>query len=414
MDRDLAPEIRRKRLARRALTIAVAAAAILFSFAATVQWLRPSIRRRDIVTARVERGNVDATLQASGTIVPAVEQAVSSPVEARVLRILRRPGDRVRPGDELLTLDTSQSRLDFERLNGQLAQKESEKSQLQLKLEDTIAALQAQIEQKKLDREIFRYKAEQSARLLKAGLVAEQDNLAAATSSKKADIEQTQLEEALVRAKRTGDAQLAAASAELSTLRKERDEAQRQLQLAMMRADRDGIITWLISDAGATIRKGDVVARIADLSSFRVDASISDLHAAQLAAGMPVRVRVDETSSVEGTISSIDPRIENGVMMFHIALDPAAAPRLRTNARVDVDVVTGRRPNVLRVQRGALGQGEMEQVFVIRKNAVVPVTVRWGLAGRDYIQPIDGLLDGDEVVISNMSDYAGVKSLRLK
>ena len=129
---------------------------------------------------------------------------------------------------------------------------------------------------------------------------------------------------------------------------------------------------------------------------------------------MPVRVRVDDASSVEGTISSIDPRIENGVMTFHVALDPAAAPRLRTNSRVDVDVVTARRPNVLRVQRGAFGQGETEQVFVVRRNLVVPVTVRWGLAGRDYIQPIDGLREGDEVVISNMNDYAGVKSLRLR
>jgi HlyD family secretion protein len=414
MDRELAPEIRRNRITRRVLTIAVAAAAIIFSFAATVSWLRPSIRRADIETARVERGNVDAALQASGTIVPAIEQAISSPVEARVLRIVRRPGDRVRAGDELMALDTSGAQLDFDRLSGQVSQKESEQAQMRLKLEDSIAALEAQIEQKKLDRQILGYKAEQSAKLLKAGLVSEQDDLAAATASKKADIEQTQLADALGRAKRTGEAQIAAASAELTTLRKERDESQRQLQLAMMRADRDGIITWLISDSGATIRKGDVVARIADLSSFRVDATISDLHTSELSAGMPVKVRVDQNSIVEGRISSIDPRIENGVMTFHVALDPSAAPRLRSNARVDVDVVTERRRNILRVKRGSLGAGETELVFVVRKGLLVPITVRWGLAGRDYIQPIDGLREGDEVVTSNMSDYAGVKSLRLK
>ena len=414
MDRELAPEIRRNRITRRALTIAVATAAILFSFAATVSWLRPSVRRADIETARVEHGNVDAALQASGTIVPAIEQAISSPVEARVLRIARRPGDRVRAGDELMTLDTSGAQLDFDRLSGQVSQKESEQAQMRLKLEDSIASLEAQIEQKKLDRQILRYKAEQSAKLLRAGLVSDQDNLAAATAAKKADIEQTQLEEALVRAKRTGEAQIAAASAELSTLHKERNESQRQLQLAMMRADRDGIITWLVSDSGATIRKGDVVARIADLSSFRVDATISDLHSSELNPGMPVKVRVDSTAIVEGRISAIDPRIDNGVMTFHVALDPSAAPRLRSNARVDVDVVTERRRNILRVKRGALGAGEIEPVFVVRKDLLVPVNVRWGLAGRDYIQPIDGLREGDEVVTSNMSDYAGVKSLRLK
>ena len=58
-------------------------------------------------------------------------------------------------------------------------------------------------------------------------------------------------------------------------VRNDRQEAERQLDLSMMRSDRDGAITWVIDSPGATIRKGDVVARIADLSSFRVDASIS-------------------------------------------------------------------------------------------------------------------------------------------
>jgi hypothetical protein len=40
--------------------------------------------------------------------------------------------------------------------------------------------------------------------------------------------------------------------------------------------------------------------------------------------------------------------------------------------------------------------------------------VRWGLAGDELIQPIDGLREGDEVVISNMNDYQGIKELRLK
>lgn len=414
MDRAIAPEIRRRRFARIVITTVVAVAAIVFSFAATVQWLRPSIRRADIQLARVERGNVDATLQASGTIVPAVEQVVSSPIEARVLRILRRPGDRVRAGDELLALDTSQAQLDFDRLSGTVSQKESELAQLKLKLEDTLATLKASIEQKQLDREILRYKAEQNAKLLKAGLVSEQDNMAAATAAKKADIEQTQLAEALGRAKSTGEAQLSAASAELTTIRKEREESRRQLELAMMHADRDGIITSIVSDIGVTVRRGDIVARIADLSSFRVDATISDVHASQLAPGMPVRVRIDDATDLDGRISSVEPRIDSGVVKFHADLDGQGIEKLRNNLRADVFVITGRRSNVLRLKRGSLGQSELEDVYLVRGNRIVRTEVRWGLAGADSIEPVSGVREGDVVVISDMKDFAGVNELRLK
>ena len=414
MDREIAPEVRRRRLVKRIVPVLIAAAAITFSLAATVQWLRPSVRRADLQFARVERGSVDATLQGSGTVVPAVEQIVSSPVEARVLRIVRRAGDRVKAGDELIALDTSATRLDVDRLAGSLSSKESELAQLRLIVEENVANLKAQIEQKKLDAQIFKLKAEQNARLHAEGLVSQQDDLAAATAAKKSDIEIAQLNEALARARRSGTAQLAAAAASLGTLRKESEQSQRQLDLAMMKADRDGVITSIVSDEGATIHRGDIVARIADLTSYRVDATISDLHASELVAGMPVRLRVDDATTIDGAISSIEPRVENGTVKFHVTLADASNAKLRNNVRVDVYPVTGRRTGVLRLRRGALGQGQREDVYVVRGEELMRVSATWGLAGQEYIEPLSGLRAGDEVVISNMNEYAGVNALRLK
>ena len=414
MDREISPEVRKSRTTRRVLTIGIAAAALLFFFAATIQLLRPSVKRNDVQIARVERGSIDATLQASGTVVPAAEQLISSPVEARVLRIVRRPGDRVRAGDELMELDTTGSRLDVDRVAGSIVSKESEVAQQRLRVEETLATLRAQIEQKQLDVEIYRYKAEQNARLHKEGLVSAQENLAAATAAKKSQIELKQLQEALIRAQRSGAAEVGAIHAQLDTLRKERDQSQRQLTLALMRAERDGVVTSMIEDAGATVRRGDVVARIADLSAYRVDATISDLHAARVTAGMPVIVRLDDVATTTGTISSIDPRIENGIVKFHVALDDRGNAKLRNNLRVDVFVVTERRASVLRVRRGALGQGDREEIYVVRNNTAVRTPVQWGLVGAQYIEPRAGLREGDQVLISNMTDYAGVKELRIK
>lgn len=414
MDREIDPGLIQNRKRRRVATVAIAIAAVAFFFAATVQWLRPSIRRNAIQTARVERGSIDATLQASGVIAPAAEEVISSPVEARVLRLVRRPGDRVKAGDELIELDTAASKLDVERVNGQIAAKESEAAQLRLTLEDRLATLRADAEQKKLDADIFHYKAEQNARMHKEGLVSAQDDLAAATAAKKADIELAQLHDALGRAQRSGQAQIASLASQLDTLRKERDESERQLTLAMMRADRDGVVTSMIDSAGTAVHRGDAVARIADLSSYRVDASISDLHASELAAGLPVHVRIDQNTTLEGTISSIEPRIENGIVKFHATLDQAGNAKLRNNLRVDVFVITGHRNNVLRVQRGSLGNGSSEDVYVVRGNELVRRQVRWGLAGDPYIEPLEGLHEGDVIVNSNMTDYEGVKELRLK
>ena len=133
----------------------------------------------------------------------------------------------------------------------------------------------------------------------------------------------------------------------------------------MARSDRDGVLTWVVPEIGATLRRGDVLARVADLSSFRVVATISDVHASRLSAGMPARVKVDDATTITGTVSSVDPRIENGVVRFWVELDAAGHPKLRNNLRVDVYAVTGGKTNVLQVRRGSLGDADRDGVFAM-------------------------------------------------
>jgi HlyD family secretion protein len=414
MDREIAQTVRTKRVARRVIVALLGAAALIFCVAATVSWLRPSVRRSDLQIARVERGAVDATIQAGGTVVPEIETVISSPVEARALRIQHRAGDRLHAGDPILTLDTSATRLDLDKLNDAVAQKESSLAQAKLKAEQDIAGAGAALGQKQLDSEILKLKADENTRMHAAGLVSAQDELVAVTEKKKSDIEIAQLRDALARVHRTTQAQMGAAQLELRTAQKERDQSERQLNLAMARSDQEGVLTWVLPEVGATVRKGDIIARVADLSAYRVVATLPDVHASKLAAGMRAHVKLDDATVIDGTISNIDPRIDNGVARFYVELDQRAHPMLRNNLRVDVFPITGNRTNVLRVHRGALGQSEREDVYVVHDGMLLRTPVRWGLAGDEWIQPIDGLREGDTVVISNMNDYQGIKELRIK
>src|SRR5438445_2645174 len=165
MDRPIEPEVRRNKNLRRGAIAVLSIAAVIFLVHATVKWLRPSVSRHEVELARVELGSVDASMPASGTLVPAFEQVVSSPVDARVLRILHRAGDHVHAGDALVALDTSGAKLDADRLADSVAAKKSEEAELKLKIEDTVASVRSQIETKKLDRDIFQFKAQENATL---------------------------------------------------------------------------------------------------------------------------------------------------------------------------------------------------------------------------------------------------------
>ena len=127
MDRELDISFRRRRTTRRVLAVAATLIAAGGLYALGSHWLRPSVHRSRVRSGTVERGDLEATLTASGTVMPAAERVLASPLETRIERVLRRPGQVLEEGDAILELDTSATRLQLERLGEKLAQNENDR-----------------------------------------------------------------------------------------------------------------------------------------------------------------------------------------------------------------------------------------------------------------------------------------------
>ncbi len=414
MDRELDQSFQRRRIGRRLAWGAASLGLFVAVLVLLPGWLRPSLERDRIRTGRVDRGPIEGIVEASGTVIPAFEGVLSSPVDARVEKILKRPGETVRAGDEILRLDTSQYRLALETIEDNLAKKVNEQEQIRLALDKSLRDLRGRIESSRLDAEAAEYRAEQNRKLRKDGLVSEQNLKASEIEAKKARIELSQLEESVEDERRSAQARVQGLALDLQTLQKERAEALRRLELATTRSDRAGVLTWVIPQEGATIRTGEVIARIADLDSFRVEAMVSDVHSSRLAPGLPVRVMIDG-QPLTGRLATVYPTIENGAIKFAVDLDDARHPKLRNNLRADVLVVTASRAGALRVPKGPFSQGGgAEPVFVMDGNRSVRRTVRFGVTGYDHYEVLEGLSEGEEVILSDMSDYAHLEQVSLK
>lgn len=415
MDRELGREVRRRRLAGRLAVAAGLGALGIALFVLLPGWLQPSVERSGIRTAAVDRGPVEGTIEASGTMVPAFEKALSSPVEARVERILVRPGTEVDPGEAIVELDTAASRTELERLEDLLSQKHAEREEKRLEMETELAEIRSKIESARLDTEILGHRLEQVRRLHAEGLLSEERLRETVVAARKAEIELRNLEESLGRCRKTHEARLRRVELDEEIFRGQRDATRRELELATARADRRGVLTWVVAQEGVTVGRGEVLARIADLDSYRVEATVSDVHAGRLAEGLPVRVLLGGERLV-GLLTGIRPRIEDGVVRFDVELDRPSHPKLRHNLRVDVLVVTGARGDALRLPRAAAtgsGGGALARVFVVQGERAVQRRVRLGLVGHEHVEVIDGLAEGEEVILSDMSDFLHLEEVSI-
>jgi HlyD family secretion protein len=415
MDRALPAAFVQQRRRRRTLGAAagVSLAGVVLVWAPGL--IRPTLDRERIRTAVVDRGAIEAVITATGTVVPEVEQVVSSPVDARVLRILKRAGDAVAPGEPIVELDLTGSQVALAKLEQDLALKRNLQERTRLDLQAKLADTQARWDVKKLQLESYRAQLRRHRDLHAQGLLSQETLQQSELAEAQATVELKQLEADRAAAQESTRAQLSGVALEAAQLTRERDEARRQLLLATTRADRHGVVTWTVTEEGAAVRRGDVLARLADLGSFRVEASVSDVHAQRLAAGLPVAVRVAEGQQVAGTVATVRPAIQGGSISFAVALREKSSPLLRSNLRVDVLVVVDRKDHTLRLKRGPFANGEGRQdVFVVRGDRAVRTPVRIGLGDFDRFEVVEGLREGDEAVISDMSAYLHVKEVSLR
>lgn len=414
MDRDIDPAFRRRQIIKRIAVSAIIVSAVFSLLVWGPGWISPSISRARIRTARVETGSIESVITASGTVVPEFEQVLSSPIDARVVKILKRPGEIIAGGEPIVELDISQSRLALEKLDQQIQLKQNQQAKIKLDLESTLTSLQSQWEIKNLEYKSHKATSARTRGLYKQGLLSEERLREVELLEEKAGFELKQLEESKRNAQQATKTQIEGLNLEMKTLEQERAEAKRQLDLATATSDREGVLTWVVPEEGATVQKGGVLARIADLSSFRVQATVSDVYANRLSAGLPVSVKINE-DYLKGSLTGIDPTIQNGVITFFIGLEDKSNSLLRSNLRVDVLVATDHKERALRIKKGPFaGADAARDVFVIRDDAAVRTPAKFGIASFDHYEVIEGLIEGDEVIISDMSDYIHMKEVRLK
>jgi HlyD family secretion protein len=370
MDRPLDAGFVRRQNTKRLAGGAAAALGLVVVVGAVPRFVRPSLDRSEIRTAKVEAGPVEATLSATGIVVPEFEHVLSSPIDARVLRVLRKPGAVLKPGEAILDLDVSESRLAYEKLVERVALKRNEETQKRLGLARTLADLKGQAAVAAID---VQASASSSPRCSSSTTRASPRRTSSARprwTSRRPRSRLAKVQESIANAESANRAELEGLALEVQMLAKEQALSARQLDLATTKADRGGVLTWVVDEEGSSVRKGDVLARVADLTTFRVQATLSDVHAQRVALGMPARVKLSETATLDGTVASILPTIKDGVMTLYVALDEKSSPLLRANLRADVFVVTDRRASALRVRRGPFATAAGRQdVFVVRDGA---------------------------------------------
>jgi HlyD family secretion protein len=414
MDKEITLEVTASKRKKGAVVIIISIAVLVLAVMLLRGYIKSTITRSEITTAKVEIANIENTINATGEVLPEFEEIITSPINASIKSALMDAGNKIKAGQSILTLDKSATQTDFEKQKFQLETKRAEISKLKLDLNKSFYDIQSNNDIKQLHISNLADAVENAKRLYKAGGGTRENIEQAELNLKVAQLEKKQLENEIKSKQQTMQLEIREAEIAADIQQNDLKELQRKLDLANVVATRVGVITYVNKNIGANIHEGETLARIADLGSFRIQGSVSDNVADQVHSGLPVIVRIND-DQLRGHVSNVSPSVQNSIVSFDVQLDDRASKLLRPNMKVDVFLVTATHSKIMRVANGPAFKGPtVQDIFVLNNGKAERRTVHIGLTNFDYVEIQNGVKSGEEVITSDMSEYKNSKEVTVK
>ncbi|HWW77274.1 MAG TPA: HlyD family efflux transporter periplasmic adaptor subunit, partial [Pyrinomonadaceae bacterium] len=408
---------RRVKLAVYAVLGVAAIAAITYGLS-RLEKASPSVSRSTVLTDTVKRGQMLRNVRGLGTLIPEEIRQIAAPVEGRVEQKFVKPGETVTAGTVLVELSNptlKQAAVDVEY---QIKSAEADMNNLKSRLESDRIAAQANLASVQSDYQQAKIQLDADEQLAKEGLVAQLtlrisrvkvEQLANRVEVEKKRIEQNKSQVA---------AQLAAQQARIEQLRAQLRLNQEQVASLQVRAGTAGVLQEVTVEVGQQITPGTNIARVADPTTLKAALQIPETQIKDIALGQTAAIDTRTGSpAVRGTVQRIDPGARNGTVTVDVHIDEPLPQGARPDLSVDGTIELERLENVLYVGRPATGGGGQATVSLFRVEpdgrTAVRVPVKLGRASVNTVEVLDGLREGDTVILSDTSQWDGVDKLRL-
>ncbi|MDN3547005.1 efflux RND transporter periplasmic adaptor subunit [Mucilaginibacter aquaedulcis] len=413
MDKEITLEVASQKRKKAVWVVLAALTGLVLTIWVLRSFIKSSVNASEITTGRVEIGNIENTINATGEVLPEFEEIVTSPINASIKNALMDAGNKVNAGQSILTLDKSATQTEYDKQKFQLESKRNDISKLKLDLGKSFYDIQSNNAIKQLRISDFTDAVENAKRLYKAGGATREDIEQAELNLKVAQLEKKQLENEIKNKQKTMQIEIKEAEIAAAIQQNDLNALQRKLNLADVTATRKGVITYVNKNIGANIHEGETLARIADLGSFKVQGSMADNQADELHAGIPVIIRIND-NQLRGHVTNVSPSIQNSIISFDIQLDDRSNKLLRPNMKVDVFLVTATHNKIMRVTNGPAFKGPaVQDIFVVNGGKAERRTVHLGLSNFDYAEIKDGVKPNDVVITSDMSEFKNSKEITI-
>jgi len=412
------PDLAVKKRKRRVVTISALAIGLVL---ATIVLSRiksgvPVVDRTTVWIDTVKRGSMVREVRGLGTLVPEQIRWLAANVDARVDKIILRPGAQVEPDTIILELNSpeleqaaNEAQSKDKALEADLTTLRATLQRTLLDQESTTAKVHSEYEQAKMERQT-------NDQLAKNGLVA--DLIYKTSQVKEAElVKRDEIEQKRLSFLRDSiEPQLASKQAEVDQANELAKLKSDQVEALHVRTGMAGVLQQLPVEVGQRVAAGRNLARVADPTRLKAQLKIPETQAKDIQ--LDEQAVIDTRNGiVKGHVTRVDSAVEQGTVTVDVAFDEPLPKGARPDLSVDGTIELERLENVTYVGRPTFGQ-ENTTVGIFKLinggNDAVRASVKLGRSSATAIEVLAGLNPGDRIILSDTSAWASSQQIRLK
>ena len=390
------------------ITLSIIAVIGLAMLLATMDFGTRRVDRSSLHIDTVQRGDLDIKVSANGLLLPKDVEWVASQVEGRVSAIHRRAGDPVEIGQLLLELNNPALVTAAEEAQSALEGGQAEKLSYSVDLQNQL-----------LNQKSITLRAKFAYESAKLKLDAETELRETSTIIADIDYRRTQLEveqllatyhieqERLQKSSTNIKAQLAAKQAHVTQLSKALDRANNNVEALNVRAGMNGIVQEMELKIGQRLLPGSEIARLARQDQLYAELKVPARQASEVVSGQSVLIDT-RNGTVTGLVSRIDPAVNQGTVIVDVDLTGPLPKGARPELQIEGIITIAHLQDILFVGKPSYSKNNSDvSVYRMDNNNeyAIRTVASMGRSSVNYIQVLDGLSAGDQIILSDSSDW---------
>lgn len=418
MDIKRTPKSKLKKRIRNGVLIVIGIAAIggITYGLSKMKPAAPTLDRSTAIIGTVKRGEMVREVKGNGTLVPQVTRWIPAPADGRVEKILVQAGVEVSAGTVIVELSNPQMEQQAVDASLQVKTAEADAENLKVKLESDGMTQESQIASIKAEYSQAKLQLDTDEALAKQGLVADLtlkvSRVKVEDLANRVRVEQQRL----TISSKSNKAQLNAQQSRVDQLRALAKLKQDQLDALKVRAGTNGVLQQVIVQEGQQLTPGVNIARIADPASLKAELKVAETQINDVREGQSAVVDT-RNGLIQGRVSRIDPAAREGTFTVDVTFTEALPSSARADLSVDGTIELERLRNVLYVDRPAFGQAQQTiGMFKLTPDGqeAARTQVRLGRTSVSTVEVVDGLREGDQVVISDTTSMDSYTRIRVR